>query len=361
MAFVDTRINSLETARECMQLGARQRTIAWMTGLPAGFIRRRLFDESHRAPRGRPPYAEDFVFHAPLRVQAEISGFAFKYRQLTDGGLSPAHALIAAYRHHLTVVPAPSFCFDEAFFLVSNLDGIWAASGRTVELSQCSRCACVHVVALGSVARGSCPFCKSCALSSTDDSRYAAPKATLRCADPVCCGAVPAHLEQSIRSLRFQRDLQRLGAHPRIAAAISSTPLDGEGGPGSRRLKSALCIGRPLSLRRWGEAVPTLRRMEYAIVAVAYRRLLNAGFDGEDAVRAAFIHASSVVPDATALSFDRCFEAIALLDLRWGGKRCELQLVPCTKCGAHHLVSRQDRSEASCPFCALIRRPRLYV
>lgn len=361
MAFVDTRLNSLETARQCMQLGARQRTIAWMTGLPAGFIRRRLFDETHRARRGRPPYAEDFVFHAPLRVQAEISGFAFKYRQLTDGGLSPAHALIAAFRHHLTVIRTPSFCFDEAFFLVSNLDGIWAAAGRTVELLQCARCGCVHVVALGSAARGNCPFCKTYALGSADDSRQVAPMTTLRCADPVCCGAVPADLERRIRSLRFQRDLQRLGAHPRIAVAITSAAPEDDDGHASRRLKSALCIGRPLSLRRWGEAVPTLRRLEYAIVAVAYRRLLDAGFDADEAVRAAFVHASTVVPDSTALSFDRCFEVIALLDPLWGGRKCELELTPCPRCGAHHLVSRQDRSAANCPFCALIRRPRLYV
>ena len=46
MALADTRIRSLETARECVRLGARQRTIAWLTGLPTSFIFHNIYDAS---------------------------------------------------------------------------------------------------------------------------------------------------------------------------------------------------------------------------------------------------------------------------------------------------------------------------
>jgi len=44
VAFGDKGVRSLETARECALLGARKRTIAWITGLPPTFILRNVFD-----------------------------------------------------------------------------------------------------------------------------------------------------------------------------------------------------------------------------------------------------------------------------------------------------------------------------
>ena len=68
----DTRIRSLETARECVRLGARQRTIALLTGLPTSFIFHNIYDAEHLPPRGRPPYTEDFIYRSSLKVQAEV-------------------------------------------------------------------------------------------------------------------------------------------------------------------------------------------------------------------------------------------------------------------------------------------------
>jgi hypothetical protein len=67
VAVSQARIRSLETARECVRLGARQRTIAWLTGLPTSFIFHNVYDAEHLPPRGRPPYTEDFIYRA-LRV-----------------------------------------------------------------------------------------------------------------------------------------------------------------------------------------------------------------------------------------------------------------------------------------------------
>ena len=75
--------------------------------------------------------------------------FAAKYRLLTAEGIAPAQALITAFRHYGSVVSQPSFSFDEAFFVVSNLDGIWAASTRTLELGACRRCGCLHLLPHG--------------------------------------------------------------------------------------------------------------------------------------------------------------------------------------------------------------------
>jgi hypothetical protein len=50
-------LNALQTARECVELGACARTIELMTGLPATFILRFVFDKGGGARRGRPPYS----------------------------------------------------------------------------------------------------------------------------------------------------------------------------------------------------------------------------------------------------------------------------------------------------------------
>ena len=104
MALADTRIRSLETARECVRLGARQRTIAWLTGLPTSFIFHNIYDAEHLPPRGRPPYTEDFIYRSSLKVQAEVGMFAAKYRLLTAEGIAPAQALITAFRHYRSIV-----------------------------------------------------------------------------------------------------------------------------------------------------------------------------------------------------------------------------------------------------------------
>jgi Flagellar transcriptional activator (FlhC) len=360
MAYADTRIRSLETANECVRLGARQRTIAWITGLPTSFIFRSVFDEQHPAPRGRPPYAEDFIFRSSLKVQAEAGVFAGKYRLLVSEGIAPAQALITAFKHYQSVVPNGSVSFDEAFFLVSNLDGIWAASARTIELGKCRRCGCMHVVPRGAAGAIGCPFCKGhhgesgAAKSAVCSSR----SASLSDHDAVCMSD-PAALERRIRALRLERSLALLGAHPRVAAVMTAATKHRTepGGMAQRPTR----VGRPLNLVRWGEAVKTLQRAQYSLVATAYRRLLSAGFEPEDAMPAAFVHVSSLFRTGGQLSFNRCFEFISLFDARWGVLDSKFELLGCSKCHSQYVASRRDRAPPHCPFCALTRTPNKYL
>jgi flagellar transcriptional activator FlhC len=129
------RIRSLETARLCAELGACKRPISWVTGLAPFFILRTLYDDAHPAPTGRPPYQSDYYFRRSHRVQAEASSFAVRYRSLAANGFLPSDSLLAAYKHYLSLTQCPSFNFDEAFNLVSHLEGIWVAMSATLQLS----------------------------------------------------------------------------------------------------------------------------------------------------------------------------------------------------------------------------------
>jgi hypothetical protein len=362
VALADTRIRSLETARECVRLGARQRTIAWLTGLPTSFIFHNIYDADHLPPRGRPPYAEDFIFRSPLRVQAEVGMVAAKYRRLTAEGIAPAQALITAFRHYRSVIRHPSFSFDEAFFVVSNLDGIWAASTRTLELGACRRCGCLHLLPHGAVPAAGCPLCRPRRI----DTMPALPSPEVdRAARPFGTGeeavTIPAALDARILSLRTERMFQQLGAHPRVVATLTGAPVPADRRSSSRHREGPTHVGRAVNLVRWGVAVKTVQRAQFSLVAVAYTRLVAAAFEPADAVRAAFIHVSTMFPTVEPLSFDRCFEVISMFDARWGAAEPSFDLLACPKCHASFLASRQDREPPHCPFCALLRTPEKYL
>lgn len=355
MAFGDKGVRSLETARECALLGARKRTIAWITGLPPTFILRNVFDQANPAPCGRPPYTEDFVFRAPLRTQAAASAFAVKYQALTAEGFTPAHSLISAFRHYRTFADAPAFGFDEAFFLVCNLDGIWACSARKLQLTGCRRCGSKHLAPWGSTPSHGCPFCK--ALQGHEGHGHGLATAARR---PATSGSVSQAFLAHVDALKARRSLEALGAHARVVDALMSTmdELPPELRPPFP--KELVRVGKPLSLRRWGAALRTVTRIQYSVAAAVYRRLAVSGFSPEDAVVGTYRHVQSRFKDDTPLGFDRCFEVLSLLEGRWGVQSPELDLVACKRCHSHHLVSRRDRASPVCPFCLLIRYPVQY-
>lgn len=355
----DTRIRALETARHCAELGARQRTVAWVTGLASGFILRTLYDKQTRAPKGRPPYKDDFYFRATLRVKVEASSFAVKYRALVVAGYLPSESLVAAYRHYLSLTPAPTFCFDEAFYLVAHLDGIWAARSSTLQLGLCRRCDSQHLVAIGSLAPHGCPFCKP-----VPDGADAAAGPLSPLSAPLVPSSrhhgVAQAFPQHIDALRFQRTLEDLGAHARVISALLSALPTPFVTPIPKAPSTLVAVRRRLSLHRWSEAVKTPLRAQYGLIAMHYRRLVRAGFSPEHSIVGAYRHVRTLVPEHP-ICFDRCFEVVSLLEGRWGAPEQELDLVPCGKCGARHLVSRRDRKPPHCPYCALIRFPALFV
>ena len=111
MAITHSRLRALETARHCASLGARQRTIAYITGLSAKYILRSVYTQEHPAPKGRPCYSDEFYFRAVTRVQAAASLLASRYRTLTGQDFLPPDALIAAFRHVRSTCPTTPLSF----------------------------------------------------------------------------------------------------------------------------------------------------------------------------------------------------------------------------------------------------------
>ena len=345
------RLDALEIARQCVEFGARTRTISILTGMPSGFVVRHVFGTSLSSAVGRPPYAEEFIFRAKVAVQGEIGVFARAYRRLRAEGFPASRALLAAYRHHANVFIPPSICFDEAFFLVSCLDGIWGVPDQRLELYSCRTCGSPHVLPVGPVASDQCALCK---LSSKPHLYALArpPGAT----SPVQRGS--AELDRTIAALRLQQAMQDHGADPRIISAVAPLKrlFDGE-----HPMQKPLRCGRPLLLARWSRSVNALQRIMYASAALAFRRLVAAGFSPAEALESAYAQMVKRFGEVPTPSFDRCFEVLSLLEALWGVTAPKLGLVECKTCGSHHLVSLLEETPASCPVCEVMREPKLYV
>ena len=355
MAFRDKGVLALETARECALLGAHQRTIAWMTGLPPTFILRNVFDKAHPAPCGRPRYTEDFAFRAPVRVQAAASAFAVKYLALTGEGFAPAQSLIAAFHHYRCVAEAFDFSFDEAFFLVCNLAGIWACTTRKLQITGCRSCGSKHLASYGSLPEPGCPICKSVYGHDVPNFGSGASARGLASAN-----GVSQDFTAHVGALKTRQSLSAIGAHTRVINALMSTMEEFPARFRPMRPTDLVRIGRPLPLKCWGTGVRLPMQIQYSMAATAYRRLAASGFRPEDAVIGTYRHVRQKFQGDPALTFDRCFEVLSLLEGRWGAQTQELDLVPCGKCLGNHLVSRRDSNASTCPFCLLIRHPEKY-
>ena len=319
--------------------------------MPPGIVVRHVFGTSLSSAVGRPPYAEELIFRAKLAVQGEIGVFARAYRRLRAEGFPASRALLAAYRHHASVFIPPSICFDEAFFLVSCLDGIWGARHQTLELHDCRTCGSPHVLPVGPGTSGQCALCKM----SSKPHLYALARRSE--ADPPG-QREPVELDRTIAVLRLQQAMQDHGADPRIINTVA--PLKRVSGDEHATPKPLRC-GRPLNLARWSRSIDAVQRIMYASGALAFRRLVGAGFSPAEALEGAYAQMAGRFGKDSVPSFDRCFEAISLLEALWGVTVPRLGLVECEACGSHHLVSLVDETPASCPVCEVLREPRLYV
>jgi len=344
-------LNALQTARECVQLGACKRTIELMTGLPATFILRFVFDRDGGARRGRPPYSDEFLARAPLRLQAGASAFAARYERLRESGFLPAQSLITAFKHYLTFPNAPTLLFDEAFYLCCNLEGIWACRSKALQLAECRRCGSRHLQPFGSSSTPSCAFCRNRRADDPGDARLAG-------------GQAPKHsargLDARLAALKLRGSLKDLGASGRTIDVLMSgmTQID----PSLRPPPPSQLVhwGPPLPLQRWGSYLNTIRRVEYSLVVNQYVALLDAGFSPEESVVAAFRHLEAKFRNDCPLTLDRCVEVVSLANARWGVATPELHRLNCEHCAADYLVSRRDAGPQPCPFCLLRRHPSQY-
>jgi len=159
----DRQLHALRLAKDCMELGARARTIHHVTGLPPRELQRLFFPDPKVTPRGRAPDSPEWYHSANLLYRAESSIFASIFRRLRVSGFAAGDTLVGAYRHYQTICQCPlRISFDRAFDLASHTDGIWLAKSSTFSVVTCPACGSEFLAAAGTVAstNENCPFCR---------------------------------------------------------------------------------------------------------------------------------------------------------------------------------------------------------
>lgn len=354
------RLTTLETARDCALLGAHQRTIASLTGLPSSYIRESVFDAENPTRIGRPRYKDDYIFNAPLRVFAEACSIALRYDALIRNGFSRARSLIGAYREHAAGIVSPRLGFDEAFYIIDRLHGRWLHSTPSLQMVSCPRCGCPNIAPIGNFNARDCRFCtivlrlkKGVEAKSVESSRPG-----LKLPQNQKQRSVGDSFQQHIEATRFKQSVQALGASDRVVDALLSSRPGTPAGLMETPPTRLVVFGRPIPLARWSKDVSSLRRAAYSLVTKHFEALVANGFSFEVAMVAAYAHVAtlSVVP----ITFDRSFEVASLLSARWGVTSALLTLRPCGKCGSVFLHSLADRHGVHCPFCNIWRFPNKY-
>jgi hypothetical protein len=180
LLHADRHIATLELAVLCAKLGARFRTIRWMTGLSESELNT-LFRHPLAGPRrGRYPYSCEWYHTANLPERAEASAVVSLYRRLVDKGISPPLALIGAYRHYLGACHAAHTVirigFDRAFDLVAHTAGTWFARTPGFSVFTCPGCQSEYLtsVSLAPSTNYECPYCKLLPRYATDSRLQAA-------------------------------------------------------------------------------------------------------------------------------------------------------------------------------------------
>lgn len=159
----ERHIRALALAKECVALGARIRTVAYVTGLPHGQLTHLFFSDCTLAQRGRAPDSPDWYHSANLINRTEASIFLSIYRRIRELGFGPTEALVAGYRHYLTVCRNhPRIHFDRAFDLASHMDGLWTVRTPSFSLVTCPTCTSQYVTSVSAhpTTNHECPFCK---------------------------------------------------------------------------------------------------------------------------------------------------------------------------------------------------------
>lgn len=159
----ERHIRALALAKECVALGARIRTVGYVTGLPHGQLTYLFFAGRTLAQRGRAPDSPEWYHSANLLNRTDASIFISIYRRIRELGFGPTEALVAGYRHYLEVCHSHSrINFDRAFDLASHMDGLWTVRIPSFSLVTCPVCASQYVTSIGAtpVTNHECPFCK---------------------------------------------------------------------------------------------------------------------------------------------------------------------------------------------------------
>lgn len=162
-SYAERHIKSLSLAKTCAELGARIKTIMYITGLGHHELVRLFFVDEHSAPRGRPPASPEWFHQANLIEKVEASIFCSIFERVSALGYGPADALVGAYKTYRDQCShPPRISFDRAFDLVCHMKGIWAQNERHFSLNICRACHSQYLAALGesTTCEHGCPFCK---------------------------------------------------------------------------------------------------------------------------------------------------------------------------------------------------------
>lgn len=159
----ERHIRALALAKECVSLGARIRTVGYVTGLPHGQLTHLFFSDCTLAQRGRAPDSPEWYHSANLLNRTDASIFLSIYRRIRELGFGPTEALVSGYQHYLTVCCShPRINFDRAFDLASHMDGLWTVRTPSFSLVTCPVCTSQYVTAISTqpTTNHECPFCK---------------------------------------------------------------------------------------------------------------------------------------------------------------------------------------------------------
>lgn len=159
----ERHIQALNLAKECAELGARFRTIVFVTGLTQRTLHDLFFQDGNTTPRGRAPDSPDWYHSANLLNRVEASIVVSLYRRIRNLGFGPPHALTHGYRQYREACDHhPRISFDRAFDLVSHVDGIWLSKVINLSLLSCPACSSHYVAAVGAepISNRECPFCR---------------------------------------------------------------------------------------------------------------------------------------------------------------------------------------------------------
>jgi flagellar transcriptional activator FlhC len=162
-AFAETHIRALQIAKQCVELGARIRTVSRITGLEQPLLRSYFYQDASSTP-GRWLESSDWYHRGNLMERAEASIFAVILETLlVDHHCSPADALLSAYRlYRERCTMEPYVPFEHAFNLACKTHGIWDSGPPQLMLHTCRRCRSRYLVAVGdtSADHSGCVFCK---------------------------------------------------------------------------------------------------------------------------------------------------------------------------------------------------------
>ena len=127
--FVERHIRSLSIAKTCAELGARIRTVSYITGLEHNELVRLFFVDKHSAPRGRPPDSPEWYHQkATLIGKVEAAMVVAVYCRMRDLGFGPTDALVGGFKHYREQCKqSPRINFDRAFDLVCHTQEIGRA------------------------------------------------------------------------------------------------------------------------------------------------------------------------------------------------------------------------------------------